>query len=86
MLNYQHGIAKTKKTILLPDSFPVYPQDFLPAAQGAYQHKQGGFWQVKIGYCRVYHLKSVTRIYEQIGAALLQRHHFPLREAADSRA
>lgn len=75
----KHGVAVTVKTVFLLHRVTVGIQHILRSTEGAYQHQQRGFRQMKIGQQGVCDPELKSRKYENIRLALKRYYAIILR-------
>ena len=72
-LKEEHAVAVAEKTVLMLDCVGVGGQYHLPARlasrEGADQHEEGGFWEVKVGEEAADDLEFVAWAEEDAGLA-----------------
>jgi hypothetical protein len=70
-LKQKHAVAVAEKAVLLADRVGISGQYHLPAKlasrEGANQHEEGGFWEVKVGEEAADDMEFVTRTKEDAG-------------------
>src|SRR5690554_4965552 len=66
----EHGVPVTEKAIAFRHRLLIRRHGVVMAREGAHQHDQGGFGQMKVGDHCVHCLEPVTRVNKNIGLAL----------------